>query len=62
METYVVRYWFSNFENETSFAAGQEITEEDVFSLIRDKRFNIMIVHSSEHSYCMIDDKRFQQR
>jgi len=68
--SYTVHYWKHNLVEQTGHAQGAEISEEEVLTLLREKKVNILVhhvqesVHGSAASYCYIDDlkHRFQQR
>jgi len=70
--TYTVHYWSRNrgIVDITGIEQGAEITEEQVLTLIREQKVNIMIHHVAAQgdkeakSYCYIDDlnHRFQTR
>ena len=67
---YIVHYWVGNWEQITGHAKGDEISEEQLMTLIREQKVNVLIHHAPAHgdvparSYCYIDDlrHRFQQR
>lgn len=67
---YRVHYWFQNWAAITGHEQGNEITEDQLLTLIREQKVNVMIHHVEAHngnpaqSYCYIDDlrHRFQHR
>lgn len=67
---YEVHYWRRNLVELTGHAQGDEITEEEVVAIMREKKVNILIHNVAAakgrdaRSYCYIDDlnHRFQQR
>jgi len=62
---FIVHYWYSNWSELTGFENGDTITEEQVHTLIREAKVNVMIMHNKEGlPICGIDQlgKRFTQR
>jgi len=67
---YIVHYWYRNWEVITGLAQGAEISEEELHTLIREQKVNVMIHNvqaqgnNEAKTYCYIDDlaHRFQQR
>ncbi len=69
---YIVHYWHFNMESVTGLVQGDEITEEQLMTLIREQKVNVLIHHVQARpannnvatTYCYIDDlnHRFQQR
>jgi hypothetical protein len=63
---FIVHYWCAQWPELTGFEQGDTITEEQVHTLIREAKVNVMVHHSKDgksHT-CFIDDinHRFQQR
>jgi len=67
---YMVHYWVKDLSNLTGHKQGDEVTEEQVLTMMREATVNLLIHHVQKNaqyaarSYVYIDDlnHRFQQR